>query len=134
MPGLCVVSSAIMSVLDGPWRLVFCVFCVTRVMSFAMGEDVSEIVVCKRVVCSVVLGFAGDAVVDFDAWGVEWSRWFPPYVGTDVLSGGGGVARGVVFAGNAVFNPRMWRLCEVCAGSGVRGWRTIGKDWGLMSG
>ena len=34
---------------------------------------------------------------------VEWSRWFSSSVDTDVLWGGGGVARGVVFAGGAVF-------------------------------
>ncbi len=42
-------------------------FCVIRVMSFAMGEGVSHIIVCKCVVCSVDLGFAGDAVGEFDA-------------------------------------------------------------------
>ena len=67
MSGLCVVSSAIMSLLDGLWRPGFFVFCVMRVMSFVMGEDVSQIIVCKCVVCSVVLGFARDAFVDFDA-------------------------------------------------------------------
>jgi hypothetical protein len=56
-----------MSVLDGLWRPVFCVFCVMRVMFFAMGEGVSHITVCKCVVCCVVSGFAGDAVGDFDA-------------------------------------------------------------------
>ena len=55
-------------------------------------------------------------------------------MGTDVLSGGGGVARGVVLAGRAVFSPRLWRLCEVCVGSGVGWWRAIGKDWRVMSG
>ena len=66
MSGLCVVSSAIMSVLDWPWRSIF-VFSVMRVMSLVMGEGVSQIIVCKCAVCSVVLGFAGGAVVDFDA-------------------------------------------------------------------
>jgi hypothetical protein len=51
-----------------------------------------------------------------------------------MLSGGGGVARGVMLTGSAVFCPRLWRLCEVCVGSGVGGWRAIGKDWGVMSG
>jgi hypothetical protein len=55
-------------------------------------------------------------------------------VGVDVLSGGGCVARGVVFSGSAVFSPRLWRLCVVCVGTGVGGWRAIGKDWGVMSG
>jgi len=67
MSGLCVVSSVIMSVLDGLWRPVLLVFCVMRVMSFAIGEGVSQIIVCKRVVCSVVSDFAGSAVGDFDA-------------------------------------------------------------------
>ena len=67
MSGLCVVSSAIMSVLDGLWRPVFLCVCVMRVMSFARGEGVSHITVCKCVVCCVVSGFAGDAVGDFDA-------------------------------------------------------------------
>ena len=26
-----------------------------------------------------------------------------------------------VFVGDAVFSPRLWRLCEVCVGSGVGG-------------
>jgi len=50
MSGLCVVSSVVMSVLDGLWRPVFLCVCVIRVMSFAMGEDVSQIVVCNCVV------------------------------------------------------------------------------------
>jgi hypothetical protein len=52
----------------------------------------------------------------------------------DVLLGGGGVARGVVFVGSAVFSPRLYRLCEVYVGSDVGGWRGIGKNWGVMSG
>ena len=45
----------------------FFVFCVMRVMSFGMGEGgVSQFVVCKCVVCSVVLCFAGDVVGYFD--------------------------------------------------------------------
>ena len=64
MSGLCVVSSANMSVLDGLWRPVFFVM---RVMSFATGEGVSQIIVCKCVVCSVVSGFARDAVNYFNA-------------------------------------------------------------------
>ena len=44
----------------------FFVFCVMRVMSFAMGNGVSQIIICKCVVCAVVSGFAGDAVGDFD--------------------------------------------------------------------
>ena len=67
MSGLCVVSTAIMSVLHGLWRPVVCALCVMRVMSFAMGEGVSQIIVCKCVVCSVVSGLARDAVDDFDA-------------------------------------------------------------------
>ena len=67
MSGLCMVSSAIMSVLDGLWRPVCFLFCVMRVMSFAMGEGVSQIIVCKCIVCSMVSSFAGDAFVDFDA-------------------------------------------------------------------
>ncbi len=55
-------------------------------------------------------------------------------MGNDLLSDGGDVAQGVVLAGRAVFSPRLWRLCEVCVGSGVGGWRAIGKDWGVMSG
>ena len=55
-------------------------------------------------------------------------------MGTDVLSGGGVVARGVVFAGRAVVSPRLWRLCEVCVDSGIGGWRAIGKDWRVISG
>ena len=109
-------------------------FCVTRVMPFAMGEGVSQIIVCKCVVCSVVSGFAGGPAGDFDARGVEWSGWFSPFAGTDVLSGGGGVARVVVFAGGAVLYPRLWRLCEVCVGTGEGEWRAIGKDWGVMYG
>ena len=46
----------------------------------------------------------------------------------DVLSGGGGVARGVVFVGSAVFSPRLYILCEVYVGSGVGGSRAIGED------
>ena len=52
----------------GVW--FFFVFCVMRVMSFAMGEGVSQVVFCGCVVCSVVSGFAGDAgdvVCDFDS-------------------------------------------------------------------
>jgi hypothetical protein len=67
MSGLCVVSSAIMSVLDGLWRPVFLVFCVMRVMSFAIEEGVSWVIFCGCVVCSVVTGFAGDAVGDFNS-------------------------------------------------------------------
>ncbi len=67
MSGLCVVSSAIRSVLDGLWRPVFYVFCVMRVMSFALGEGVSQIIFCKCVFCSVVSRFARVAVDDFDA-------------------------------------------------------------------
>ena len=55
-------------------------------------------------------------------------------MGIDVLSGGGCVARVVVFAGSAVFSPRLCRLCEVCVGSGEWGCTAIGKDWGVMSG
>ena len=46
---------------------LFFFICVMRMMSFAMGEGVSQILVCKCVVCSVVSGFAGDAVGNFDA-------------------------------------------------------------------
>ena len=51
-------------------------------------------------------------------------------MGTDVMSGGGGVARGVVAAGSAAFSPRLWRLFEVCVVSRVGEWRSIGNDWG----
>ena len=45
----------------------FCVFCVMRVMSFAMGEGgVSQFIVCKFVIGSNVLGFAGRVVDDLD--------------------------------------------------------------------
>ena len=71
MSGLCVVSSTIMSALDGLWRPVFCVFCVMRMMPFAMGEGgVSQFIVCKCVIDSAVLGFAGDVVDDLDTRGV----------------------------------------------------------------
>ena len=40
MSGLCGVSSAMISVLDGLWRPVF-LFCMMRVMSFVMGECVA---------------------------------------------------------------------------------------------
>jgi hypothetical protein len=56
-----------MSVLDGLWRLGFFMFCVVRVMLFAMGEGVPQFIVYKCVVCSMVSGVARDAVVDFDA-------------------------------------------------------------------
>jgi hypothetical protein len=57
-----------MSVLDGLWRPVFCVFCVMRVMLLlGMGDGVSQFIVCECVVCSVVSNFARDVVVDIDA-------------------------------------------------------------------
>jgi len=62
MSGLCVISSAIMSVLDGLWRPDFCVFWVMRVMSFVMEEGVSRYIVCLCVDGSVILGFSGDVV------------------------------------------------------------------------
>ena len=102
-----------MSVLDGLWRPVFCVFCVMRVRLFAVGGGVSRFIVCKCVVCFVVSSFVSGVVVDIDAKGVEWSRWSPSCVGIGVLSGGRGVAKGVVFSGIAVFSPRLWRLCVV---------------------
>ena len=102
-----------MSVLDGLWRPVFCVFCVMRVMLFAVGGGVSRFIVCKCVVCFVVSNFVSGVVVDIDARGVEWSRWLPSYVVVGVLSGGRGMTRGVVFSGIAVFSPRLWRLCVV---------------------
>jgi hypothetical protein len=46
---------------------------------------------------------------------------FSSSVGIIVLSGGGGVAGSVVFVRGAVFSPRLWRLYEVCVGSGVGG-------------
>ena len=52
----------------------------------------------------------------------------------DVLSGGVCVARGVVFSGSTFFSPMLWRLCDVCVGAGVGGWRAIGRDGGVMSG
>ena len=102
-----------MSVLDGLWRPVFCVFCVMRVMLFAVGGGVSRFIVCKCVVCFVVSNFVSGVVVDIDARGVEWSRWLPSCVVVGVLSGGRGMAGGVVFSGIAVFSPRLWRLCVV---------------------
>ena len=42
----------------------FCVLCVMRVMSFKVGEGVSQFIVCKFVISSVVLGFAGGVVDD----------------------------------------------------------------------
>ncbi len=53
-------------------------------------------------------------------------------MGLIVLSGGEDVAGSVVFVG-AIFSPRLWRLCEVCVGSGVGGIRAISKDWRVMS-
>jgi len=41
-------------------------FCVMRVMSFVMEEDVSQFIVCKCVVGSVVFRFCGDVVDDLD--------------------------------------------------------------------
>jgi len=73
MSGLCVVSSAIMSVLDGLWRPIF-VFCVMKVMSFTRVEGVSQYIVCRCVVVSVVLGFAGDVLDDLDTRGVVYPR------------------------------------------------------------
>ena len=43
---------------DGPFFL-FCVFCVMRVMLFAIVETMSQFLVCDCVVVSVVVGFAG---------------------------------------------------------------------------
>ncbi len=45
-----------------------------------------------------------------------------------MLSGEGGVARGVVFSGSAVFCTILLRLCEVCVGADLGGWRAIGRD------
>ena len=48
-------------------------------------------------------------------------------MGVGVLSGEGGVARGVMFSGSEVFSLILWRLCE---GAGLGGWRAIGRDGG----
>ena len=45
-------------------------FCVMRVMSFVMGEGVSQFIICKCAIGSVVLGFAGDVVDDLDRRGI----------------------------------------------------------------
>ncbi len=45
----------------------FFVFCVMRVMSFDIEEDVSQVIFYGCVVCYVVTGCAGDAVGDFDS-------------------------------------------------------------------
>jgi hypothetical protein len=46
----------------------FFLFCVMRVMSFAMGEGgVSQFIVCKCVIDSVVLCFAGGVVDNIDS-------------------------------------------------------------------
>ena len=44
----------------------FFVFCAMRVMTFAMGERVSQLIVCKCVYGFVVLGFAWVMVDDLD--------------------------------------------------------------------
>jgi hypothetical protein len=66
MSGLCVVSSTIMSVLDGLWWPVFCVFWVMRMMSFVMEKGVPRCIVYPCVVGFVVLGFARGVVDDLD--------------------------------------------------------------------
>ncbi len=60
--------------------------------------------------------------------------WCSPSLGIGGLLDGGGLVMGVVFAGSVAFSPRLWRLCEVYVGSGVGGWRAIGRYWGVMSG
>ena len=45
---------------------LFCVFCVMRVMLFAVVEIVLQFLVCDCVVVSVVVGFAGGVVDDLD--------------------------------------------------------------------
>ena len=42
-------------------------------------------------------------------------------MGSTVMSGGGGVAGGVVLEGGTAFNPMSWMLCEGYVGAGVRG-------------
>jgi hypothetical protein len=55
-----------MPALDGLWRPIF-LFCLMRVMSFAMGEGgVSQFIACKCFIGSVVLDFAGAVVDDLD--------------------------------------------------------------------
>ena len=44
----------------------FIMLCVMRVISFVMGEGVSQYIVCKCVVGSIVLGFAGNVVDDLE--------------------------------------------------------------------
>ena len=63
---LCVVSSAIMSVLDGLWRPVFWGGGMW-VMSFVMEEGVSRFIVCPCVVGSVSLYFARGVVGDLES-------------------------------------------------------------------
>ena len=55
-------------------------------------------------------------------------------MGVAVLSGGEGVAMGVMLTGSTFCSPILWRLCDVCVGVGVGGWRAIGRDWGVMFG
>jgi hypothetical protein len=62
MFGLCVVSRAMMSVLDGLWRPVLFLFCVMRGMSAVMGECVLQYIVCGHFACFVVFFFAGGVV------------------------------------------------------------------------
>ena len=51
---------------DGPFFL----FCVMRVMLFAIVEIVSQFLVCDCVVVFVAVGFSGDVVDDLDTRGV----------------------------------------------------------------
>jgi hypothetical protein len=60
MSGLCVVSSATLSVLDGLWRPVFYVLRVMRVIFCVIEVCVVQFIVCKYVAGSVVIGFAGE--------------------------------------------------------------------------
>ena len=56
------------------------------------------------------------------------------FVGDVVLSRGGDAVGDVVCVDGAGFHPRLWRLCAIYNGMGLRGWRVIVRDRGMMSG
>ena len=77
MSAVCVISSAIMSVLDGLWWPVFFVLCVMMVMSFVIEECVLQFIVCRCEAGSVVFVFAGMwwLILTGEGWG-ELGRFY----------------------------------------------------------